>query len=44
MITNSIRTVQMNKYNLLTICTVRIEFVSVENSVSKFVIRDAAPF
>jgi len=33
----------MVKYNFLTICTVRIEFVSIENSVRKFVIRDA-PF
>ena len=43
MITNSIRTMQMVKYNYLTICTIRIKFMSVENSVSKFVIRDA-PF
>ena len=43
MITNSIRKVQMAKYNVLTICTVHIEFVSVENSVRKFIIRDA-PF
>jgi len=42
MITNYIRAVQMVKYNLVTICTIRIEFVGIEHSVRKFVIRDAA--
>jgi len=42
MITNSIRMVQMVKYNVFNHLTIPIELVSVENSLKKFVIRDAA--